>query len=102
VSDERHQVGDVWEGPHGDAFEVIEVIDRRPFPTGLVMKPDANVTASWLRARGWFRTDDDECQKCKRPPDARNHVAGSVFVGWGHGWQTCNTCFGSQRVPRSS
>lgn len=39
----------------------------------------------------------EECTTCKRPEDAVNHVPGCIFVGWGHGWQTCPDCGGSQR-----
>ncbi len=46
------------------------------------------------------RRCDTECLACKRPEGAVNHVPGAIFVGWGTGWQTCNTCNGTQRVPR--
>jgi len=45
-----------------------------------------------------------ECPSCKRPEEpeaAVNHVAGHVFVGWGHGWQPCSKCGGSSRVLMS-
>lgn len=40
-----------------------------------------------------------ECQACKRPEGAVNHVTGCVFVGWGIGWSTCPTCNGTTKVP---
>lgn len=39
-----------------------------------------------------------ECDACKRPEGAANHVPGHIFVGWGTGWQVCGKCLGSQRV----
>lgn len=38
---------------------------------------------------------ETECERCKRPEGAVNHVRGHIFVGWGHGWQPCSACGGS-------
>lgn len=40
-----------------------------------------------------------ECATCKAPADAVNHVPGAIFVGWGHGWQTCPDCKGTRERP---
>jgi uncharacterized protein (TIGR02996 family) len=39
-----------------------------------------------------------ECDRCKRPSDAKNHVTGHIFVGRGRGWQPCSKCGGSTRI----
>jgi len=30
-----------------------------------------------------------ECEACRRPEGAVNHVPGHIFIGMGHGWQPC-------------
>lgn len=30
---------------------------------------------------------------------APNHPTGCIFVGWGHGWQSCSSCGGSGLSP---
>ena len=38
---------------------------------------------------------DDLCQSCRPRATDRNHPPGMIFVGWGHGWQPCQSCGGS-------
>lgn len=35
------------------------------------------------------------CQTCAPTPDEVNHPPGMIFVGYGHGWQTCPRCNGT-------
>lgn len=39
------------------------------------------------------------CQNCIPPPHFINAVPGHIFVGWGHGWQPCPHCKGTQEIP---
>jgi hypothetical protein len=41
---------------------------------------------------------ETECPHCKPTEGAVNWVPGCIFVGWGHGWQTCRYCNGTQRI----
>lgn len=51
--------------------------------------------ADWLDEHPGTTT----CPVCARPPDAKNHVTGHMFVGWGHGWQPCSRCDTTTLVP---
>lgn len=43
------------------------------------------------------------CQRCKKLDHEINHPVGRVFVGWGHGWDTCSACNGTGvEVPTDS
>lgn len=44
--------------------------------------------------------EEVECDECKRPEGAVNHVRGFMFVGWGMGWQPCSKCHGTGRVVK--
>jgi pyruvate/2-oxoacid:ferredoxin oxidoreductase beta subunit len=35
------------------------------------------------------------CDGCEKLPGELNHPYGMIFVGWGHGWQWCQSCGGS-------
>lgn len=35
------------------------------------------------------------CRSCRPCATDQNHPSGMVFVGWGHGWQSCANCGGS-------
>ena len=35
------------------------------------------------------------CASCRPRATDQNHPPGMIFVGWGHGWQACQSCGGS-------
>jgi len=35
------------------------------------------------------------CEACAPDTEEANHPVGMIFVGWGHGWQPCQSCGGS-------
>jgi hypothetical protein len=44
-------------------------------------------------AQKWIALACDDCTL--QYVDAANAPTGCIFVGWGHGWQPCQTCGGS-------
>lgn len=40
-------------------------------------------------------TGRELCAVCAPDSEEVNHPVGMIFVGWGHGWQTCQECGGS-------
>lgn len=39
------------------------------------------------------------CERCTLQYLGGNHPTGCIFVGWGHGWQPCQSCGGSGLSP---
>lgn len=65
---------------------------------GLVDEPECAACAEWIYS-GTINSDhsgtcERKCRACERKSPEHNHPRGMMFVGWGHGWQTCSVCDG--------